>query len=158
MKLPGSRHEIAAAREHGILDALDTEQVDAVADTGYQGAAGRTVRVPRRRRRLDLDMAATGECRATRRTSTSRTPAGEGPASAPTRAEELEDSAQDPHQPQPEHHSREGRSDSDPRQLIKLKTPPWAANHDYGNCHVESDPSFVWGGPPQRKELGNREA
>ena len=52
--LPGSRHDIAAAREHGILDAIDTAEVGAVADTGYQGA-GPAVRVPQRRRRLDPD-------------------------------------------------------------------------------------------------------
>jgi len=52
--LPGSRHDIAAAREHGILDALDTTELSALADTGYQGA-GPTVRVPQRRRRLDPD-------------------------------------------------------------------------------------------------------
>jgi len=52
--LPGARHDIAAAREHGILDALDTAQVDAVADRGYQGA-GPNVRVPQRRRRIDPD-------------------------------------------------------------------------------------------------------
>jgi hypothetical protein len=52
--LPGSRHDIAAAREHGILDALATAGVCAVADTGYQGA-GPAVRVPQRRRRLDRD-------------------------------------------------------------------------------------------------------
>jgi hypothetical protein len=47
--LPGSRHDIGAAREHGLLDAVDTAEVSAVADTGYQGA-GPTVRVPQRRR------------------------------------------------------------------------------------------------------------
>ena len=52
--LPGSRHDIAAAREHGILDAIDAAKVQTVADTGYQGA-GPTVRVPQRRRRLDPD-------------------------------------------------------------------------------------------------------
>src|SRR4051812_20176201 len=46
--VPGARHDIAAAREHGVLDALD------VADTGYQGAGPR-VRVPQRRRRVDPD-------------------------------------------------------------------------------------------------------
>jgi hypothetical protein len=48
--LPGSRHDIAAAREHGI----HTAELSALADTGYQGA-GPTVRVPQRRRRLDPD-------------------------------------------------------------------------------------------------------
>jgi DDE superfamily endonuclease/Helix-turn-helix of DDE superfamily endonuclease len=52
--LPGSRHDIAAAREHGILDALTTAGISTVADTGYQGA-GPTVAVPQRRRRLDPD-------------------------------------------------------------------------------------------------------
>ncbi len=52
--LPGSRHDMGAAREHGILDALHTAQVDTVADTGYQGA-GPVVRVPQRRRRRDPD-------------------------------------------------------------------------------------------------------
>jgi hypothetical protein len=52
--LPGSRHDMAAAREHGILDALDTAEIDTVADTGYQGA-GPVVRVPQRRRRRDPD-------------------------------------------------------------------------------------------------------
>src|SRR3954464_9692098 len=52
--LPGSRHDIAAAREHGILDALAAAGICAVADTGYQGA-GPHVAVPQRRRRLDPD-------------------------------------------------------------------------------------------------------
>ena len=56
--LPGSRHDIAAAREHGILDAVAATAIDTVADTvadtGYQGA-GPAVRVPQRRRRLDPD-------------------------------------------------------------------------------------------------------
>ena len=52
--LPGARHDMGAAREHGILDALDDAGVQVVADTGYQGA-GPTVAVPQRRRRLDPD-------------------------------------------------------------------------------------------------------
>ena len=52
--LPGSRHDIAAAREHGILDALDNAGIHTLADTGYQGA-GPNVAVPQRRRRLDPD-------------------------------------------------------------------------------------------------------
>jgi hypothetical protein len=52
--VPGSRHDIAAAREHGILDAIDHAGIHAVADTGYQGA-GPNVAVPQRRRRLDPD-------------------------------------------------------------------------------------------------------
>jgi len=52
--LPGARHDMGAATEHGILDALNHAQVHVVADNGYQGA-GPTVRVPQRRRRLDRD-------------------------------------------------------------------------------------------------------
>jgi hypothetical protein len=52
--LPGSRHDMGAAHEHGIPDALHTASVRAVADTGYQGA-GPAVRVPHRRRRKNLD-------------------------------------------------------------------------------------------------------
>ena len=57
--LPGARHDMGAAREHGILEALDDAGVHVMADTGYQGA-GPTVAVPQRRRRLDPD---TGRCR-----------------------------------------------------------------------------------------------
>jgi len=52
--LPGARHAMGAAHEHGIIDALTEAGIDAVADTAYQGA-GPTVRVSQRRRRLDPD-------------------------------------------------------------------------------------------------------
>ena len=52
--LPGARHDMGAAREHGIIDALNRADVHAVADTAYQGG-GPAVRVPQRRRRLDPD-------------------------------------------------------------------------------------------------------
>ncbi len=53
--LPGSRHDIGAARKHGLLTALAGTGVPVLADRGYQGAA-RTcpeVRVPQRSRRKD---------------------------------------------------------------------------------------------------------
>ncbi len=53
--LPGSRHDIGCAREHGLLTALAGTGVQVLADRGYQGAA-RTcpdVRVPQRSRRKD---------------------------------------------------------------------------------------------------------
>ncbi|OZM76881.1 transposase family protein [Pseudonocardia sp. MH-G8] len=50
--LPGARHDMGAAREHGIIDALTAHGIPAAADTAYQGA-GTTVAVPQRRRRLD---------------------------------------------------------------------------------------------------------
>jgi hypothetical protein len=52
--LPGARHDMGAAREHGIVDAFTQAGVRAVADTAYQGG-GPTIRVPQRRRRLDRD-------------------------------------------------------------------------------------------------------
>jgi hypothetical protein len=52
--LPGARHDMGAATEHGIITALNAAGVTAVADTAYQGG-GPVVRVPQRRRRLDPD-------------------------------------------------------------------------------------------------------
>jgi DDE superfamily endonuclease/Helix-turn-helix of DDE superfamily endonuclease len=52
--LPGARHDMGAAREHGIIDALNTAGIPTIADTAYQGG-GPAVRVPQRRRRLDPD-------------------------------------------------------------------------------------------------------
>jgi hypothetical protein len=52
--LPGARHDMGAASEHGIIDALTTHKIPAAADTAYQGA-GPTVAVPQRRRRRDQD-------------------------------------------------------------------------------------------------------
>jgi hypothetical protein len=52
--LPGSRHDMGAAREHGIIDAFAQAGVRAVADTAYQGG-GPAVAVPQRRRRRDSD-------------------------------------------------------------------------------------------------------
>ncbi|GAA4985006.1 transposase family protein [Pseudonocardia tropica] len=50
--LPGARHDMGAARDHGIIDALAAHEIPAAADTAYQGA-GPTVAVPQRRRRKD---------------------------------------------------------------------------------------------------------
>ncbi|WP_327286782.1 IS5 family transposase [Streptomyces sp. NBC_01198] len=47
--LPGAVHDIRAAREHGILDALTSAKIHCWADKGYQGA-GPAVRVPYRGR------------------------------------------------------------------------------------------------------------
>ncbi len=52
--LPGARHDMGAAREHGIIDAFAETGIRAVADTAYQGA-DEAIRVPQRRRRLDPD-------------------------------------------------------------------------------------------------------
>jgi len=52
--LPGARHDMGAAREHGLIDGLHTAGVRVVADTAYQGG-GPAIAVPQRRRRLDAD-------------------------------------------------------------------------------------------------------
>ncbi|MFD9824190.1 transposase family protein [Streptomyces violascens] len=49
--LPGSTHDLTAARQHGIIDALADAGLKCWADKAYQGAGG-TVRVPFRGRRL----------------------------------------------------------------------------------------------------------
>ncbi|MBT2488543.1 transposase [Streptomyces sp. ISL-96] len=49
--LPGSTHDLTAARQHGIVDALAAAGLKCWADKAYQGAGG-TVRVPFRGRRL----------------------------------------------------------------------------------------------------------
>jgi hypothetical protein len=49
--LPGSVHDLTAARTHGIIEALTSEDVMTFADKGYQGARG-SVRTPSKRRRF----------------------------------------------------------------------------------------------------------
>ncbi|MFF1696486.1 transposase family protein [Streptomyces sp. NPDC058257] len=49
--LPGSAHDLTAARQHGIIDALADAGPNCWADKAYQGADG-PVRVPFRGRRL----------------------------------------------------------------------------------------------------------
>ena len=49
--LPGSVHDLTAARTHGIIDALTSADVMTFADKGYQGAHG-SVRTPFKRRRF----------------------------------------------------------------------------------------------------------
>jgi hypothetical protein len=50
--LSGARHDMGAARAHGIIDALTSAGVQVVADNGYYGA-GPTFDLPQRRRRAD---------------------------------------------------------------------------------------------------------
>ena len=49
--LPGSTHDLTAARTHGIIDTLTSADVMTFADKGYQGARG-SVRTPFKRRRF----------------------------------------------------------------------------------------------------------
>ena len=48
--LPGARHDMGAARDHGLLDALTDARVKVVADNGYRGSG---FEVPQRRRPRD---------------------------------------------------------------------------------------------------------
>ncbi|MDT7698964.1 MAG: hypothetical protein QOJ30_1289 [Pseudonocardiales bacterium] len=52
--LPGARHDMGAAREHGIIDVITDAGVRTVADTAYQGG-GPAIQIPQRRRRLNPD-------------------------------------------------------------------------------------------------------
>ncbi len=52
--LPGARHDLGAAREHGLIDALTAADLRVLADRGYQGA-GPAVTVPQRPRRKNPD-------------------------------------------------------------------------------------------------------
>ncbi len=83
--VPGARHDMGAAREHGIIDSLTEARITAIADTAYQGG-GRAVRVPQRRRRLIPTPAATGACQQRRSRSTPRTLVSVGRVSGSTRS------------------------------------------------------------------------
>ncbi|WP_461145256.1 transposase family protein [Salinifilum aidingensis] len=48
--LPGARHDMGAARDHGLIDALDTAGIRVVADSAYRGA---DFELPQRRRPRD---------------------------------------------------------------------------------------------------------
>ncbi|MBB5956944.1 hypothetical protein FHS29_003537 [Saccharothrix tamanrassetensis] len=51
--LPGSTHDLTAARTHGIVDALTGADIPCWADKAYRGAGG-PVRVPYRGKRHNL--------------------------------------------------------------------------------------------------------
>ena len=81
--LPGARHDTGAAREHGIIDALNTAGVQAIADTAYQGG-GPAIRTRSAVVASTRTPAATGDCRAARSRSTPRMPASAGPVNERT--------------------------------------------------------------------------
>jgi hypothetical protein len=70
--LPGARHDMGAAREHGIIDAFAAAGVRAAADSAYEGG-GPAIRVPQRRRAASMPTpGATGDCRTVRRSFNDR--------------------------------------------------------------------------------------
>ena len=115
--LPGARHDLGAAREHGLIDGLNAAGVRVVADTAYQGG-GPAIRVPQRRRRVDpghrpLPPAVPGAEGSQRRP---RPPAWSGrTGERPTQV--LEGPPPDPQLPQPSNQPRQGRDGADPDQL-----------------------------------------
>ncbi len=48
--LPGSTHDVTAARRTGVIDTLDSRNIETWADKAYQGAGG-TIRTPYKRHR-----------------------------------------------------------------------------------------------------------
>ena len=49
--LPGARHDMGAAREHGLIDALHTAGARVIADNGYRGSGFRFMDAGRARTR-----------------------------------------------------------------------------------------------------------
>ncbi|WP_084789400.1 transposase family protein [Saccharomonospora iraqiensis] len=52
--LPDARHDMGAAREHGLIESFTIASTVTLADTAYQGDSP-AIHVPQRRRRLDPD-------------------------------------------------------------------------------------------------------
>jgi hypothetical protein len=72
--LPGSVHDVKAARRHGLVHALTGYDIPVLADRGYQGAAG-TIRVPFRGRDLPAGPTAVNTAHARLRAPGERGPA-----------------------------------------------------------------------------------
>lgn len=72
--LPGSVHDVKAARRHGLVHALTGYDIPVLADRGYQGAAG-TIRVPIRGRDLPAGPTAVNTAHARLRAPGERGPA-----------------------------------------------------------------------------------
>jgi hypothetical protein len=112
--LPGARHDMGAAREHGLLDALTDSGVQVIADSGYRGTG---FAVPQRRRPADPE---TGRRRLSRnqREVNSAHARQRGPWRARQRlAQELEGPPQDPLLPAAGDQPRQGRPSPHPRWL-----------------------------------------
>ncbi|ABP54079.1 hypothetical protein Strop_1614 [Salinispora tropica CNB-440] len=75
--MPGSAHDLSAARVHGIIDALASVDVMTAADKGYQRTPG-SVCTPFKRRRF-RPTASPRSCRPSSSCTMSKRP-GHGPA------------------------------------------------------------------------------
>jgi hypothetical protein len=113
--LPGARHDMGAAREHGILDALHRRR-----DTGdsrqrlprlrVRGSAATTTPRPSQ---ADTSAAVTQPTRGQHRT---RPPTGSG-RTGQRPAQDLENPPQDPLLPTPDHRTPQGHPGPHPRRL-----------------------------------------
>lgn len=116
--LPGAVRDVRAAREHGIVIALDQARIPCWADKGYQGARG-TVRVPFRGRCNTLSAGQQAVNRSHAKIRARRTSCGHPQAlAAPPRTPLLD---------HPHHGPRPGHPHPASRQLNRrLKRPPYA--------------------------------
>ena len=81
--LPGARHDMGAAAENGILQALRDAEVKVIADNGYRGSG---FEVPQRRRPQIPRPGNAAGCRPTRRRSTPPTPVSAARVNGRTRS------------------------------------------------------------------------
>jgi hypothetical protein len=116
--LPGARHDIAAAREHGLIDALTTAQVRVLADRGYQGA-GPAVTVPQRPRRKDPDTGSYRPLSQNQKDVNTAHARLRGPGERERPAQELESPPEDPHQSERSDHPGQRRPDPHPRRITQ---------------------------------------
>lgn len=119
--LPGSAHDLTAARTHGIIDALTSADMMTFADKGYQAPA--VACAPR------SSGAISGRsCHAGRRPPTAPTQRFAPAANEPSRRSNLEDSGQAALLPPPGHRDRAGRPRAAPRRsqpLHRMKMAPY---------------------------------
>jgi len=117
--LPGARHDMGAAREHGILDALREAGIRVIADSGYRGSG---FEVPQRRRRRDPARPARQRLSHNQRAVNTAHARVRGPGERSGRtserpAQDLEDPPQNPLLPAPDHRPRQSRPGPHPRRL-----------------------------------------
>lgn len=131
--LPGTRHAVGAAREHGIIGTLSDRQIRAAAGPRLS-MRGSTVAVPQRRRRLDPDTGRHRRLSSNQRHVKIRPQASPGAGGASQRrAEELVHPAQDPLQPERREQAHRCSSETYAhRVLIRLPEAQWPCR----NAHI----------------------
>lgn len=115
--LPGARHDMGAAREHGILTALANAGVRVIDDNAYRGAGtkgGSAVTPSLQGSRNRSAQAAVGESESRQLRPRRATRARRARERA---VQKLEDPPQDPLEPHPRHPARQRHPDPHPRRL-----------------------------------------